>query len=147
MRSLCSLALAAGLVVALVPGCGKSGGFASAAPSPGLYRLDDGATFLELRKEGTFTVHRRSPASIGATECGAWRRDNLAPTGHVVMHDGFYWPTPSRFPSTVFHKITLRGEESGDLVVVGESEWAGSFTQRWQQGAKVVLPPCTVPTR
>lgn len=139
MRSLCLLAT--GLLV--LSACGKSGGFANVPPDPGLYHLDDGATFLDLGKEGTFTVHRRSSESIGATECGSWKRDTLTPTGHVVMHEGMYWPSPVRFPSTVFQRITLHGEENGDLVVVGESEWAGTFTQRWARGSKSFLPRCT----
>jgi len=149
MRKLCSrLAPLFLLGLVALPGCGKSGGLASVAPDPGLYRLDDRATFLELRSGGTFVVHRRSAASIGMTECGTWHRDNLSPKGELDLRDPFYWPSPERFPGTVFQKISFHGEENGDLVVVGTSEWAGTFSQRWMPAGRsspASLPPCAMP--
>lgn len=122
--------------------CGKSGGVANVPPSPGFYRASDGDSFLLLRDDGSYLVHRRSEGSIGSTACGAWKQDTISPSGYVVVQEGAYWPSPPRFPSAVFQRITLHGAGNGDLVVVGESPWAGSFSQEWSRAPAVVLPPC-----
>jgi hypothetical protein len=119
------------VALVLLGACGKNGGLANVPPSPGLYHLEDSPTTLDLRSGGTFTVRREVANSIGDLDSGAWSQDTLTPSGHITLRDGLYWPTPSRFPSTVFTKITLHGEEHGDLVVFGESPWAGTFTQHW----------------
>lgn len=124
------------VVALLLAACGKHGGLPNVAPDPGFYHLDgpEGVTALELRADGRFTLHRDSCETAGVLDCGAWRRAALTPTAEIVRREGLYWPTAPRFPSTVFRKLTLHGEESGDLVVIGESEWAGSFSQRWKRG-------------
>ena len=116
---------------ALVLGaCGKTGG---STPLAGVYHLQRGgeATSLELRSDGTFTLRRDSCESSGVLTCGDW---TPAPTGaHVRAVPGMYWPTPDTFPSAVVKRISL-SSLGGDLVVVGESEWAGTFTERWVPG-------------
>jgi hypothetical protein len=128
--------IAIGVASALaVAACGKSG---ARAPVAGVYHLEDapgslGVTNLELRSDGTFTVRREScDSSIGDLDCGAWRTE---PTGgtHVVKTEGLYWPTPDEFPSAIVRTVTLR-PRGDELIVVGESEWAGKFTQRWAPG-------------
>ena len=115
----------------LVASCGKTGGTPHVA---GRYHLPDvaNATSLELRDDGTFTLLRESCASVGTLECGEWKPD-AAGNAHLVTRDGLYWPTPRAFPSTVFRTLTLH-ERDGELLVVGESPWAGSFKQRWSRG-------------
>lgn len=111
--------------------CGKTGGTPHVA---GVYHLLEGgeATSLELREDGTFTLLRESCASVGELECGEWKPD-AAGNAHLTTRDGLYWPTPDAFPSTVFRALTIH-EHDGDLLVVGESPWAGTFKQRWSRG-------------
>jgi hypothetical protein len=118
------------MLALLVAACGKEAALGSVAPAAGVYHLEgrEGVTALELRHDGTFTIHHDSCVSAGVLECGSWNARS------VVPQDGLYWPTPPAFPSTVFRRITLHGDEGGDLVVVGESPWAGSFAQRWKRG-------------
>lgn len=141
MRLVSPLALLA--FAATASACGKSGGVANVPPSPGFYRATDGNSFLLLRDDGSYLVHRRSEESIGSTACGAWRQDTISPSGYVVVKEGAYWPSPPRFPSAVFERITLHGAGNGDLVVVGESPWAGSFSQEWSRTSAIALPPCS----
>ncbi len=131
--------VALGLVTAvLVAACGKSGGVANLPPNAGLYHLETDeapwATSLDLRADGTFTVRREACDGIGDLECGGWSQDAISPSGHVAVRDDMYWPTPTSFRSNVMKKLTLRSDERGDLVVVGESDWAGSFVQHWKHG-------------
>lgn len=116
---------------ALVVACGKTGG--PGLPRTGLYHLRGAseATSLELRDDGTFTLRRESCASIGDLECGRWAPSDASAA--IVTRDGLYWPTPDEFPSAVVRSVTLRAH-GDELVVVGESAWAGAFTQRWQPG-------------
>ena len=114
----------------LLGACGKTGG---SAPLAGLYHLEAGgeATSLELRGDGTFTLRRDSCESSGVLTCGEW---SPAPAGaRVRAVPGMYWPTPDTFPSAVVKRISL-SSLGGDLIVVGESEWAGTFTERWVPG-------------
>ena len=121
----------ASLSALLVAACGKTGGSPVVA---GVYHLakSDESTSLELRRDGSFTLRRESCASIGDLECGRWQPD-AAGTAHLVTREGLYWPTPDDFPSTVLRTLTFH-EHDGELVVVGESPWAGTFTQRWSRG-------------
>jgi hypothetical protein len=122
-----SVAAAAGLILAA---CGKTGG---STPLAGVYHLQGGAdaTSLELRGDGTFTLRRDSCESSGVLTCGDWKP---APTGaRLVAVPGMYWPTPDTFPSAVVQRVSL-SSLGGDLVVVGESDWAGTFTERWVPG-------------
>ncbi len=124
--------LAIGLGTALVvAACGKTG---AVAPAAGVYHLTESGepTNLELRPDGTFTVRRESCESIGDLECGIWMTERTG-TSHVVPRDGQYWPTPETFPSAVIRRLSLR-PHGQELVIVGDSEWAGSFTQRWVPG-------------
>jgi hypothetical protein len=114
----------------VVAACGKTGG---TTPLAGVYHLQgsNDATSLELRSDGTFTLRRDSCESAGVLTCGDW---TAAPTGaHVDAVPGMYWPTPDTFPSAVVRRISL-SSLGGDLVVVGESDWAGTFTERWVPG-------------
>ena len=126
-RSLAVFATAALLLAA----CGKTGGSPVVA---GVYHLakSDESTSLELRQDGTFTLRRESCASIGDLECGKWSAD-AAGSAHLVTREGLYWPTPDTFPSTVLKTLTFH-ERDGELVAIGESPWAGTFTQRWSRG-------------
>jgi hypothetical protein len=130
----CVRLIAIGVASALaVVACGKTG---AKAPVAGVYHLagagERGTTNLELRSDGTFTVRRESCESIGDLECGAWKTE---PTGgtHVVTREGLYWPTPDEYPSAIVRTVTLR-PRGDELIVVGESDWAGTFTQRWAPG-------------
>ncbi len=110
--------------------CGKTGG---STPLAGVYHLQGSsdATSLELRDDGTFTLRRDSCESSGVLTCGDWAP---APTGaHVRAVPGMYWPTPDTFPSAVVRRLSL-SSVAGNLVVVGESDWAGTFTERWVPG-------------
>jgi hypothetical protein len=118
----------------VVAACGKTG------PSPGevaavagVYHLHGAAqaTNLELRDDGTFTLRADSCDSSGVLACGEWTAAGGHP--HVVPQDGLYWPTPPAFPSSVVRRVTM-GVRDRELVVVGTSEWAGTFTQRWLRG-------------
>jgi hypothetical protein len=113
----------------LVVACGKVGGDARVA---GVYRLPKahGTTSLELREDGTFTLHRMSCESSDQITRGDWKTEGAA---RIVRRDVPYWPTPDTFPSTVVRTLTLR-PRGEDLIVVGESEWAGTFTQKWLRG-------------
>ena len=127
LARLFSIAGAAALVLAA---CGKTGG---STPLAGIYHLQGGAeaTSLELRGDGTFTLRRDSCESSGVLTCGDWA---AAPTGaRVVAVPGMYWPTPDTFPSAVVRRISL-SSLGGDLIVVGESDWAGTFSERWAPG-------------
>jgi hypothetical protein len=128
-RRLFALALATSLVVAA---CGKT---ATIAPVAGVYHLtgSEQPTNLELRTDGTFTLRRESCESAGGLECGAWRRSEGLGDPQVVARDGLYWPTPESFPSAVVRTLSLR-RRGGELEVVGESDWAGTFTQHWAPG-------------
>jgi hypothetical protein len=119
----------------LVSACGKTELLSQVVPAPGVYHLDGqrDVAALELRADGTFTIHRDSCVSAGVLDCGSWN-PQLGAGAAVVPHEGLYWPTPREFPSTVFRRITLHGEASGDLVAVAQSPWAGSFSQRWRRG-------------
>lgn len=150
---LLTLALVTALVLAA---CGKT---ATPAPVAGVYHLlDTGSpTNLELRADGTFTLRRDSCESAGGLECGAWRSE-VTGSSRVIAREGLYWPTPDEFPSAVVRTLSLRrhGEE---LEVVGGSEWAGEFRQRWVAGrtcgecgksrgerpCREPLPACTPP--
>ena len=125
---LLTLALVTALVVAA---CGKT---ATSTPVVGIYHLidTDSPTNLELRADGTFTLRRDSCESAGGLECGAWRSE-VTGRSQVIPREGLYWPTPDEFPSAVVRTLSLRrhGEE---LEVVGASEWAGEFRQRWVAG-------------
>jgi len=124
---LLSVVTTAGVVLAA---CGKTGG---TTPLAGVYHLQGSsdATSLELRGDGTFTLRRDSCESSGVLTCGDWAP---APTGaRVLAVPGMYWPTPDTFPSAVVKRISL-SSLGGDLVVVGESDWAGTFTERWVPG-------------
>ncbi len=127
--AIAAIALATSVVVAA---CGKTG---TLTPLAGVYHLPGSAqpTNLELRTDGTFTLRRDSCESAGGLECGAWRRSEITGSSQVVARDGLYWPTPDDFPSAVVRTLSLR-PHGGDLEIVGESEWAGSFTQRWTPG-------------
>jgi hypothetical protein len=117
--------------------CGKTGG---GSPVAGAYHLPGsaGATGLELHDDGTFALRRESCVSSAVVSCGDW---TSAPTGaQVVTHAGLYWPTPDAFPSAVMTRISL-ASSGRDLLVVGESEWAGSFTEHWTRGR--ACPVCT----
>lgn len=110
--------------------CGKTGG---STPLAGVYHLQGGAdaTSLELRGDGTFTLRRDSCESSGVLTCGDWLAQ---PAGARLLEvPGMYWPTPDTFPSAVVHRVSL-SSLGGDLVVVGESDWAGTFTERWVPG-------------
>ena len=127
------IAFTCGLVLAA---CGKTGGSSNVA---GIYHLATAgeATSLALHDDGTYTLRRDSCESIGELECGTWKAD-AAGAAHVLRRDGMYWPTPEHFPSTVFKSLQLQ-EREGELVVVGESPWAGSFTQHWARGRSCEL--------
>ncbi|MBX3188503.1 MAG: hypothetical protein KF819_15920 [Labilithrix sp.] len=116
----------------LVVACGKVGGD---APLAGVYMLErsPAPTRLELRGDGTFTLHRTIVHSSDLFAHGEWRTDGAT---RLVRRDVRYWPTPDTFPSSVVATLTLR-PRGEDLVVTGESEWAGTFDQRWrrQRGA------------
>lgn len=122
----------AACAVLVLAACGKTGG---TTPLAGVYHLPGAAdaTSLELRADGTFTLRRDSCVSSGVLSCGDW---TSAPTGgSVVTAPGMYWPTPDTFPSAVVRRISLASTNAGpELVVVGESDWAGSFTERWVPG-------------
>lgn len=148
MTSARLLAIAVGTAL-VVAACGKTG---VVAPTAGVYHLTDSGepTNLELRPDGTFTIRRESCASIGDLECGVWRTEATG-TSHVVARDGQYWPTPDSFPSSVIQRLSLR-PHGQELVIVGDSEWAGTFTQRWipgrtcaQCGEPVSERPCSSP--
>jgi len=120
----------AGVAALVLAACGKTGG---STPLAGVYHLQGSteATSLELRGDGTFTLRRDSCESSGVLTCGDW---TPAPTGaRVLAVPGMYWPTPDTFPSAVVRRISL-SSLGGDLVVVGESAWAGTFTERWAPG-------------
>ncbi|CAN5704762.1 hypothetical protein BH11MYX4_BH11MYX4_65760 [soil metagenome] len=123
-----AIAFATALVVAA---CGKT---ASVAPVAGVYHLtgSEEPTNLELRPDGTFTLRRDSCESAGGLECGAWKTE-VTGASQVVAREGLYWPTPDAFPSAVVRTLALR-RHGHELEVVGESEWAGSFKQRWAPG-------------
>jgi hypothetical protein len=128
-------ALALVLVGAVVvAACGKTGPSpGGAAQVAGVYHLLGAAqaTNLELRDDGTFTLRADSCDSSGVLACGDWTAAGGRP--HVVPRDGLYWPTPNAFPSSVVRRVTM-GVRDRELVVVGTSEWAGTFTQRWSPG-------------
>jgi hypothetical protein len=134
LARIASLAAVAALVLGA---CGKSGG---TTPLAGVYHLKGGsdATSLELRADGTFTLRRDSCESSGVLTCGDW---TPGPTGAQVRAvPGLYWPTPDSFPSAVVRRISL-SSLGGDLIVVGESDWAGTFTERWAPGRSCAV--CT----
>src|SRR5699024_3301521 len=124
------------VVAVLVAACGKQAALGDRAPAPGVYHLEarDSATALALRADGTFTVHRDAWTSAAVLAAGAGTAPSVAAVGAAAARAGLDWPTPPASPSTVFRTITLHGDERGDLVVVGESRWAGSFAQRWKPG-------------
>ncbi len=128
LARLLALVLVTALVVAA---CGKT---ASPAPIAGVYHLidSDQPTNLELRADGTFTLRRDSCESAGGLECGAWKSE-LRGGSQVVAREGLYWPTPDDFPSAVVRTVSLR-RHGAELEVVGGSEWAGEFRQRWVAG-------------
>jgi hypothetical protein len=128
--------------VLVLVGCGKQGGSSQVS---GVYRLidTDRAATLLLESDGTYVVHREAPPSIASLDCGRWKTE-AAGSAHVVHREGAYWPTPDRYPSARVEKIAL-AEHDDTLVVTGESEWAGTFTQRWERvrGVKIMaLPEC-----
>lgn len=111
--------------------CGKTGGI---SPVAGVYHLpgSPGATSLELRDDGTFSLRRESCVTADIVSCGDWRA-GAAGGARVVKPEALYWPTPDAFPSAVVRKLSLEAE-GRDLVVVGENEWAGTFKERWSPG-------------
>jgi hypothetical protein len=121
----------------LLAACGKT---STTSRVSGVYHLPGSpdATSLEIRDDGTFALRRESCVSSGVVSCGNW----VAAAGgaKVIPHDGLYWPTPDAFPSAVVDALTLE-PRGRDLLVVGESEWAGSFTERWAQGR--ACPVCS----
>jgi hypothetical protein len=121
----------------LLAACGKT---STTSRVSGVYHLPGSpdATSLEIRDDGTFALRRDSCVSSGVVSCGDW----VAAAGgaKVVESDGLYWPTPDTFPSAVVHVLTLE-PRGHDLLVVGESEWAGSFTERWAAGR--ACPVCS----
>lgn len=121
----------------LLAACGKT---STTSPVSGVYHLPGSAdaTSLEVRDDGTFALRRESCLSSGVVSCGDWTA--AAGGARVVPRDGLYWPTPDAFPSAVVRKLTLE-PRGRDLVVVGESEWAGSFTEHWSAGR--ACPVCT----
>ena len=127
----------AAVTALLLAACGKT---STTSRVSGVYHLPGSAdaTSLEVRDDGTFALRRESCVSSGINSCGDWTA--AAGGGRVVTRDGLYWPTPDAFPSAVVRKVTLepRGK---DLLVIGESEWAGSFTERWSAGR--VCPVCS----
>ena len=114
----------------LAAACGKT---STTSRVSGVYHLPGAAdaTSLEVRDDGTFALRRESCVSSGINSCGDWRA--AAGGGRVVTKDGLYWPTPDSFPSAVVSKVTLE-PRGRDLLVIGESEWAGGFTERWSLG-------------
>jgi hypothetical protein len=132
---MCALAAVVAIAVA---SCGKAGGAPHTAALAGVYHLREAgqATSLELRTDGTFTVRRESCTSIGVLACGEWVAE---PTrARMLARSDPYWPTPDDFPSSVVESVTLR-DHDGDLVVTGESPWAGRFTQRWSPGRRCAV--------
>jgi len=121
----------------LLAACGKT---STTSRVSGVYHLPGSAdaTSLEVRDDGTFALRRESCVSSGVVSCGDW----IAAAGgaKVVPRDGLYWPTPDAFPSAVVHVLTLE-PRGRDLVVIGESEWAGSFTEHWSAGR--ACPVCS----
>jgi hypothetical protein len=128
---------AAAVAALLLAACGKT---STTSRVSGVYHLAGAAdaTSLEVRDDGTFALRRESCVSSGINSCGDWRA--AAGGGRVVTRDGLYWPTPDAFPSAVVSKVTLE-PRGHDLLVIGESAWAGSFTERWSLGR--VCPVCT----
>jgi hypothetical protein len=110
--------------------CGKTSATSRVA---GVYHLAGAAdaTSLEVRDDGTFALRRESCVSSGVVSCGEWTA--AAGGAKVVKSESLYWPTPDDFPSAVVHALTLE-PRGRDMLVVGESEWAGSFTERWSPG-------------
>ena len=129
--------VAAAASALLVAACGKT---STTSRVSGVYHLPGSAdaTSLEVRDDGTFALRRESCVSSGVVSCGDW----IAAAGgaKVVPREGLYWPTPDAFPSAVVHALTLE-PRGRDLVVIGESEWAGSFTERWSAGR--ACPVCS----
>jgi hypothetical protein len=116
---------------ALLAACGKTGGV---SPVAGVYHLPGSAeaTSLELRSDGTFSVRRESCVSAAVVSCGDWRA-GAAGGARVVKPEALYWPTPDEFPSAVVRHLSLEAE-GRELLVIGENEWAGTFTERWVPG-------------
>jgi len=114
----------------LLGACGKTSATSRVA---GVYHLPGSAdaTSLEVRDDGTFALRRDSCVSSGVVSCGEWKQ--AAGGAKVVKSETLYWPTPDAFPSAVVHGLTLE-PRGRDLLVVGENEWAGSFTERWSPG-------------
>ena len=114
----------------LLAACGKT---STASRVAGIYHLAGSAdaTSLEVRDDGTFALRRESCVSSGVVSCGEWTQ--AAGGARVVKSETLYWPTPEAFPSAVVRALTLE-PRGRDLLVVGESEWAGSFSERWSPG-------------
>ncbi len=136
-------------ILLVAVGCGKKGGSGAIA---GTYHLAgaEEATSLEVRPDGTFTLRRESCASIGDLACGGWR-PRTAFSAVIAPRD--YWPTPANFPSARVDALELVAHD-GELVVMGENAWFGTFTQRWVPGrvceacddrAKKGSGPCETP--
>jgi hypothetical protein len=123
------LSLATVLAVVLAA-CGKTSATSRVA---GVYHLAGSAdaTSLEVRDDGTFALRRDSCVSSGVVSCGEWAP--AAGGAKVVNSGSLYWPTPDAFPSAVIHALTLE-PRGHDLLVVGENDWAGSFSERWSPG-------------
>ncbi len=121
----------------LLAACGKT---STTSRVSGFYHLSGSAdaTSLEMRDDGTFALRRESCVSSDVVSCGAWTAG--AGGARVVPRDGLYWPTPDAFPSAVVRALTLE-PRGRDLLVIGESEWAGTFTERWSSGR--ACPVCT----
>jgi hypothetical protein len=128
---------AAAVGALLLAACGKT---STTSRVSGVYHLPGSAdaTSLEVRDDGTFALRRDSCVSSGVVSCGDWTA--AAGGGKVVPSGPLYWPTPDTFPSAVVRKLTLE-PRGRDLVVVGESEWAGSFTEHWSAGR--ACPVCS----
>jgi len=129
LRRIVLLVAALVFVSVLAAGCGKRGGSGAVAGTYHLVGAEE-ATSLEIRADGTFTLRRDSCASIGDLACGDWR-PQTAWTAVIAPRD--YWPTPATFPSARVDRLEIEARD-GELVVVGENAWFGTFTQRWVPG-------------
>ena len=152
-RNVVVLGIAALGIACATTGCGKQGGLPGSPPKPGVYHLTSSRepTSIVLHDDGTFTLLRETCESMGDLECGHWYAggekgggagaspaDGAGASGpaHVKARDDMYWPTPESFPSAVLTNVTLRADRDGGMMAIGESAWAGRFTQQWSPGRR-----------